>query len=145
MRRGRGLADTALEVGHRNHLGGQAFGPVGAVFLVGGTFRGEMVAQPQGFFQREPFGAAGAGALWQIRVAFQHPPQMGRRNRYQIAADLPGGKLAQVFLALGRQSAFQQIVAAAFGKSRGFCESHGVDRLADTGGGTRRIKVEIGR
>ena len=97
MRRGRGLADAALEVGDRRDLGRQARRPPGPVFLGAAALGGEMRAQPQHLVEGEPAGAAcGLGAaLRQLGVGAQHPAEVRRRHRDQVAGDLPGREQPQ--------------------------------------------------
>ena len=97
VRRGRGLADAALEVGDGGDLGRQALRAVGAVFLGAAAFGGEMRAQPQHLVEGEPLGAAVglAPALGEGGVGAQHPAEMRRRHRDQVPGDLPGGEAPQ--------------------------------------------------
>jgi hypothetical protein len=49
-----------------------------------------VLAQRQNLFQGEPFGAAFALTLGQIRICLEDPAQMRGRYRYQVFCDFPG-------------------------------------------------------
>ena len=145
MRRSRGLADAALEIGDRRDLGGQALGPVGQVFLGGHALGREMVSQRNHLLEREPFGAVRPFALRQVGVVPEHPAEMGGCDGQKVAADFPGGEFAQTLGAIRGIAALGQIGAAPFAKGGGLGESGGIHRLAQFRSGTGGVEVLIGR
>ena len=144
MGAGGGLARAALEIGHGDDLGGQAFGPVGQVFLLRRAFGGEMGAQAKHLFQREPFGPGFAFALGQVLMGAQHAAQMGGGDRDQVFGDFPQRKSPQAFLAVRRIAAPGQIIAPLGAKGRGLGKARGIDLRPEFRGGAGRVKVVIG-
>ena len=147
MRRGRGLADAALEVGDRRDLGRQARRPPGPVFLGAAALGGEMRPQPQHLVEGEPAGAAcGLGAaLRQLGVGAQHPSEVRRRHRDQVAGDLPGREQPQP-LGLALAEAARREVGAAAGAGLGDRrEVAGADRASELGQRRVGADTEIGR
>ena len=146
MRRGRGLADTALEIGHRDDLGRQALGAVGAVILRLRSLRREKAAQAQHLVQGEPLGAALGfrTALGQIRIGLQHPAEMRLGHRDQIAGDLPGREQAQRFAPGLVHAAAGQVGAAAGAGGGDLGKAFGAGRRLQLGQGGVGIDVEIG-
>jgi hypothetical protein len=83
MRRGRGLADAALEIGHRHDLGGQARGAVGRYSLALEPPRRRNARAAQHLVEGEPLRAAlGLGpALRQVGVLPSAPGGNARGRR----------------------------------------------------------------
>ena len=114
MRRGRGLADPALEVGHGDDFRRQAFGPVGQVVLGLRSLRSEEGAQLQHLVEGEPLGAplGFRGALGQVGVLAQHAAEMRGRDGDQVLGDLPGREGAQTARPVLLQAPLGQVGAS---------------------------------
>ena len=147
MRTGRGLADAALEIGHGDDLGGQAFGAVGQVVAVARALGPEMRTQAQHLIQGEPFRAAfGFGPpLRQAWVLLQHAAEMRGCDRDQIAGDLPCRKETQAFAPLGIKPARGQICPALIAGRRNCRQILGAQRRRQFRQSRVQWYVEIGR
>ena len=135
MRRRRGLADAALEVGHRQHLRRQALGPIGQVVAAFGPLGGKKGAKPQDVVQGEPLGAtlAFVRALRQIRVLPQYPAEMSGRHGDQVLGDLPGRELPERLLPSVVESAACKVVPTATASPGNRREAFRVQGTAQSG------------
>ena len=147
VRGGRGLADAALEVGDGADFRRQPRGAVGAVLLGAAALGGEVRPEPQHLVEGEPARPAfGLGvALRQLGVGAQHPAEVGRGHRDQVAGDLPGGEEPEPLAAVRLVAARHQVGAAAGAGARDFGEVAGAGRRVEIG--QRRVwrDAEVGR
>ena len=148
MCRGRGLADAALEIRHREDLRRQPGRPPGQIVALRrlAALAAEEAAQAQHLVEGEPFrpGLGFGMALRQLGVGLQHPAQMALGDGDQVAADLPGREAPQMACVPGVEAAARQVLAAGGAGAGEGGKLRRADRLAEARGGPVGVDAEIG-